>query len=930
MKIFTLYSGIFLLFFSTLVLAQEQPAKIIAQPQKKSWRVLLEETGREYPVRFFYHPDSIPDFEVTVPSTPILTEKILREVLGSTPLKISGDGRGNFFIFKDFSFQPYKKEMFFRFPENLSGIKVQTPGEQELQQPNPFLKTYEGLVNEEITIGKGKQPMPNEKVMFRGRIISLEDDSPVPQARLNIREINRNFITNGDGYFEMELVPGEYTLVVNSLGMYEKTIKLTVLAEGETEIGLQTRSILLDETVVLADRKQNVATTTMGFERMTEKAIRELPAVLGEKDVVKMVLLMPGVQSIGEISSGFNVRGSPADQNMFYINHLPVYNSSHLFGLFTTFNSEAISEFRFYKNSIPVEFGGQLSSVFDIDVKRGNIQNFSARGGIGPTSGRVMVEGPLKKEKSSYLLSVRSTYSDWLLRQVDDPDVYNSSASFMDAIADFSFQLNRKDKMGLFFYGSHDYADLAIGVMNEYSNLGAVLKWEHSFHERAGMEFTLSESRYAFEEINREISYLAARHAFDLNHAESKLSFRLQPVDNHKIDAGLDLKHIAIHYGDFEPLSEESSLKTITFEPERAISGSLFLGDTWDITSRLGMEGGIRGTLYVYPGPKTVYRYMNNKPREIDNIVDSRIYKKNEIISRYNNLDYRISAKYELTGDLSLKAGFNRLHQYIFMLSNTVSVSPISKWKLSDNHLKPMRGDQFSAGLYKNFLNDMIETSVEGYYKKVDNLVEYKDGADFVTNRIPETNIIQGDLVSYGVEFMVKKKADRLNGWINYTLSKSEVTVINRQTGELNNQGLAYPANYDRPHAMNLTLNYKLSKRLAVTTNLVYSTGRPVTFPSSVYYLNDIKLTGFSRRNEYRLPDYFRTDLSLTLEGNLKRNKLAHGSWSLSFYNLTGRRNAHSMVFQNVDGEIKGYKISILGTIIPSLNYNLKFGNYEN
>jgi hypothetical protein len=241
-----------------------------------------------------------------------------------------------------------------------------------------------------------------------------------------------------------------------------------------------------------------------------------------------------------------------------------------------------------------------------------------------------------------------------------------------------------------------------------------------------------------------------------------------------------------------------------------------------------------------------------------------------------------------------------------------------------------MSGEQFSFGLYKNLWNNKIEASVEMYYKDVANLVEYKDGAEFVRNQVPETNIIQGDLQSYGIEFMVKKKMDNLNGWINYTYSRAEVTAFNPKTGEMNNQGLTYPANYDRPHAANLTLNYKLSKRLSFSTNFVYSTGRPITYPSSVYYLNDIKITGFSRRNEYRLPDYFRADLAVSLEGNLKKYKFAHSSWSLSFYNITGRRNPYTMVFQNVDGEVKGYKISILGTVIPSLNYNLKFGNYEN
>jgi outer membrane receptor protein involved in Fe transport len=482
----------------------------------------------------------------------------------------------------------------------------------------------------------------------------------------------------------------------------------------------------------------------------------------------------------------------------------------------------------------------------------------------------------------------------------------------------------------LFFYGIYDYADLAFVIENDYSNLGTDIKWTHTFNEKLSSELNFAKSRYAYEEANNEVEYLANKHSFDLNHNELKLNFRYNAGSGHNLQLGFNTKLIRLNYGDFLPLNDQSIVEPLTFEPEQSLNNSIFFGDTWDISPRLTIDAGLRGTRYSYLGPKTVYSYTENKPIEIDNIIDSTFYGKNKIINNYNNLDLTLSARFELVRDFSIKASYSRLHQYTFMLSNTVSISPISKWKLSDPHLKPMAGDQYSFGLYKNLWNGKIETSVEVYYKDVANLVEYKDGAEFVTNQIPETNIIQGDLQSYGIELMVKKKMDKLNGWVNYTYSRAEVTAFNPLTGEMNNQGYKYPANYDRPHAANLTLNYKLSKRLSFSTNLVYSTGRPITYPSSVYYLNDIKVTGFSRRNEYRLPDYFRADLAISLEGNLKKYKFAHSSWSLSFYNITSRKNPYAMVFQNVDGEVKGYKISILGTVIPSLNYNLKFGNYEN
>lgn len=929
MKRITSYFLIGCLFIIQYSFGQTTPAKIYIQKQKSGWEEFVESVEKENAIRFFYQPKGFPVSEVIVLQDSVLLADFLQDTFSDYNIAVETDHRGNYFLFQNFELNAQIESFFSVESHNVAASAYDTITPSDAQGTNDYLKTYHEFISETITIGENGKASDNGKVKITGIVTNSGDKSPIPQARLFVAELSSYFTTNSAGYYEINILPGTYTLTVNSLGMYEKSLKLNILSNGTLNIPLEVKAFLLDETVVMADRKQNVRSPVMGFERITEKTIKELPVVLGEKDVVKIVLLLPGVQTIGEISSGFNVRGSPSDQNMFYINDLPVYNSSHLFGLFTTFNSDAISEFKFYKNSIPVEYGGQLSSIFDIDVKHGNQKNLTARGGIGLTSGRVLVEGPLKKDQSSFLVSVRSTYSDWLLNQVDNLDVQNSSASFQDALADFSLQLNETNNLKLFFYGSRDFADLAFGIRNEYSNLGANLNWGHTFSEKLKSEAIFSTSSYNYKEANFDIQYLANKHSFQLSHTEAKINLDYLAGSGHNFQLGVNSKFIKLIYGDFLPLNHQSLVKPIQFEPEQALNSSVYFGDRWDISPAFTVEGGVRVTLYSYLGPKTVFSYADNAPVETQNITDTARFEKNDFIKNNTNLDFRTSVKYELTSDLSVKASYNRLHQYIFMLSNTVTVSPISKWKLSDTHLKPMSGNQFSVGIYKNFSNDNIESSAEVYYKDIKNLVEYKDGAEFITNKIPETNIIQGDLESYGLELMVKKKAGKLNGWVNYTYSKAEVTAFNRETGEMNNQGLAYPANWDRPHAANMTLNYKATKRLSFSANVVYSTGRPVTFPASVYYLNDMEITGFSKRNAFRLPDYFRTDFSVNLEGNLKKNKLAHGSWSISFYNLTGRKNPYAMVFQNVDGEIKGYKISILGTVIPSLNYNLKFGNYE-
>ncbi len=912
------------IFFKISFSAFGQNDVIYLKKQTNNIKTILNEVEKNKKVHFFFEQNSFPNdlVEINTDSIPLIS--FLQENLSKYKLKISTDNNGNYFILKDFTLHTNINNIF---NKEYDFAKNTTVSSEEILIENN-IKTSQDFISKTITIGKNKYSK-KQIISLSGIVFDIADKTPVNQVKLTIVELKKSVLTNKTGFYEFKIPPGTYTITISSMIMHEKAYKVNIYEDGKLNIPLQIKSYEIDEITISANQNDNVKSSNMGFEKITAKAIKELPSILGEKDIVKVALLLPGVQTIGELSSGFNVRGSPSDQNVFYINNMPIYNSSHVFGLFTAFNGDAISEFKFYKSNLPIEYGGHLSSIFDIEAKKGNKNNFSARGGIGLTSARVLIEGPLWKEKISYIVSLRSSYSDWLLSLIKDPDVSNSSISFYDALININGFISKNNKIDVFAYNSNDLSDLAFGIKNEYSNIGASLKWTHSFSDKFKSECNFINSKYSFTEENSEIKYLGYKHSFDLNHNEFKLLFKLNISSNH-IKFGVNSKYYKLNTGDFLPLNDTSSIKPIKFEGEQAISNSLFIGDKWDITDNFSIEGGIRYTLYSNMGAKTVYSYEQNSPRIFENIADSTLYKKNEIISNSSNLDYKLSGKYQFSKTSSIKASYSILHQYIFMLSNTVSVSPTNRWKLSDSNIKPMRGEQYSLGFYKNIPNILTETYIEVYYKTVSNLVEYKDGAVFLQNRFPETNIIQGDLNSYGLELMLKKKVGKLNGWINYTYSSATVKAFDSYTQEMNNSGLPYPANYDRPHAFNFTLNYKLSKRVSVSTNIIYSTGRPVTYPTSIYYLNGIQITAFSSRNEYRIPDYFRTDLAINIEGNLKKYKFAHSYWSISFYNITSRKNPYSITFQNEDGRIKAYKVSILGTIIPSITYNLKFGNYEN
>lgn len=892
------------------------------------WENFVRQIQKEFPVRIFYQPDSLPDFRISITQGSLSLHEVLRQNFKPLGFQVENDGSGNYFIYKGQAFQAGFGDEFFAVKDTLkSGT---TPSEISLEAPHndQYLNTFTDYITKTVTIGSKRQGYNQVKAAISGFVTGSENGKPIGQATVKVEETGNYAATDDQGFYSISEKKGKYTLVVSSMGRFEKKFKVELLSDGKLDISLDAQAFMLEEAVITSNRHHNVKSTQMGVEKLNAMIINEIPAVMGEKDLIKVALLLPGIQTVGEVSSGFNVRGSPADQNLFSINQVPVYNVSHLFGFFSAFNTDAINDFDVYKSSIPAMYGGRLSSIFDISAKQGNAGKFSARGGISPVTARMVAEGPIIKNKSSYLVGFRSTYSDWVLKNIKDPDIHNSEANFADAVANFSFTLNKNNQLKVFAYGSRDYANLAIGTENRYSNAGASVIWQHRFTKKHAASFSLANSNYFFEEMNKEKTSTAYKQSFSLNHTEFRGDLSLTLNEKHSLKYGLNAVLYQLEQGDFLPYNTESLIQPKSFEPEQGLESAVYLGDDFTVTKDFEISAGIRMNMFGNFGPKTVYSYQAGDSRIPENITDTSFFGNNQLIKTYTSFDVRLSAKYMITEDMSAKISYNRLHQHLFLLSNTITISPTDKWKLCDSHLKPMAGDQISAGWYKNFLGNSLEASVEAYYKKVKNQVDYKDGADFLTNEIPETEIIQGELEAWGLELMLKKKIGNFNGWINYTWSRAIILAKDNETGESNNFGKSYPANHDKPHALNLVMNYKLTKRLSISGNVVYTSGRPITYPTAIYYQNGIEVTHFSARNEYRLPDYFRIDLSVNVEGNLKKKKFAHGSWTFSIYNLTGRDNVYSVYFRNENGNITGYKLAIFGAMIPSVTYNFKLGNY--
>jgi len=650
--------------------------------------------------------------------------------------------------------------------------------------------------------------------------------------------------------------------------------------------------------------------------------------MMGESDIIKVSELMPGIISVGEGAAGLNVRGGSFDQNAFYFNNIPIYNTAHMFGFFPAFNSDVVNDFSIYKGYIPAKYGGKISSIFDINARGGNKKNYTAHGGISPVAGNLTLEGPIKKDTASVLISGRTSYSDWILSRIDDYMIRNSRASFYDLIASVNLDLP-KTQVNLFGYRSQDYFKLHDINTYWYSNTGVSAKLGHTFNEKLRGDFVLSGSSYQFKTLDQQLASLAYEHAFKVNQYDLKADFQHSLKEKHTLEYGLNAVAYQLERGDVLPYGDESLQSPIELGNEQAVEASLYVSDKYQITPLLELHAGFRFSAYAALGPKTVYTYFENGPKEPENINDSIIFKSGQPIQWYYFPEFRLALNYQTDELGSVKFSFNQMHQNIFMLNNTITVAPNSQWKLADYHLKPSRSYQFSLGVFRNLARGGWEFSVEGYYKHTKDYTEFKDGADFLSTPLVETSVLQGLQRSYGIEFMIKRSQRKLDGWLAYTYSRSLIHVDGGEKWNQINQGNVYPSNFDIPHVINAIINYHFSKRVTFSTTFTYQTGKPSTFPTGYYFIEGQPYLDYSARNEYRIPSYFRTDVSLTIEGNLRKKKLLHSSFVFSIYNLTGRDNPYSVYFTKEQGRIVSYQYSVIGVPILTASWIFKLGNYD-
>lgn len=776
-----------------------------------------------------------------------------------------------------------------------------------------------------VTIGKQKPHTENKFFTLSGRIVNFTDNSAVQNVSISTTDRTRYAVTDENGFYSITLPYGLNKLETNILGFSQLFQDVIMYGNGTLHLSVVENTETLDEVVVASKRDANVRDAVMGATTIAIEEIKTIPLVLGERDVLKVATTLPGIKTVGEGASGFNVRGGRADQNLILLDDAVLYNPSHFLGFFSAVNPFTTGSLEVYKASIPAEYGGRLSSVFDIETKPGNIEKVSGEGSIGPITANLSVEVPVVKNKASVIAGVRATYSDYILKNLDEEQLKNSEASFYDAVVKYKHAINDNNSLQGTFYYSKDRFSITSDSVFGYNNRLLSLKWSHRFSDKSRADLVFVNSQYTYDidyeaDANENFEF-----GYKLNESQVKLNLNYALSKKHKLSYGISSKLYGIDPGTINPLGENSSVEVKEIQRERGLESALYFADLFEVSDKLLVDLGIRYSMYAALGAATQNVYESGSPKSENTVTEVRNYKKNEVIETYGGPEYRFSARYLLGNDYSIKAGYNRTIQYLHLLSTNTTMSPTDIWKLSDLNIEPQRADQYSIGVFKNVLDKDLEFSLEGYYKRMNDLLDYKIGAQLILNENLETELLQGQGKAYGVEFLVKKTKGRLNGYFGYSYSRAMIQLESDLNEERVNNGEYFPANYDKPHDFSLVTNYKITKRYSFSANFTYQTGRPVTYPIGNFVFAGEEQVLYSDRNQFRIPDYYRLDLGFNIEGNHKKNKLAHSFINISVYNVLGRNNPYSVFFVNEDGKIQAYKTSIFSIPVPTITYNFKF-----
>ncbi len=855
----------------------------------------------DYPVRFFYKTEDLPKQKIDVNFQQTPLNQALHQLLDPTLL--------GFFYYRDHSVIILPRRML---DEAYSANYYQTLEDN----------LYGGEAEEAYApVGEIEQLSPSGKALVKGIVRDEQTKDPVIGATLFWENLETGEVTDENGAFESEVPAGKHDLLIRSVGYQDTRRKLEVFSSGTVDLPIRKAAIDLEEVVVEADAPDvNLGEAQSGIARLDVKKLKELPAFMGEADVVKSLLLNPGVSTVGEGASGFNVRGGDVDQNLILQDEGFLFNASHALGFFSTFNADLIKNVTLYKGNIPAQFGGRLASVLDVEMRDGNFEKLHIKGGGGLVASRLSVEGPVIRKKSSFLLGLRSSYSDWILKLVNLPEVRRSSAFFFDGNIRYTHRLNPKNTVTVSAYSSEDEFSYNEDFGFDYSTLMGQVVYKKIFNDDFFSKFSVTGSQYKSARFDLD-TITASKLEHNLNYLKFKAQATYIPVDGLQFDGGLESVYYLVEPGNLRPNGGVVEVIPKDLEKERGLESAAFLNAEWEVNPVVLISGGLRFAVYQFLGPKSVYQYDDPDRPDANDITGLLDYGKGESIADYSSLEPRFSVRYRLSRQNSLKFGYSRTAQFINQIFNTDSPTPVSQFQLSTNYIKPQRSHNLSLGYFHNFKENLWETSAEVFYRNIDALFDYRDFAELAVNEHLETELLEGIGKVRGLELSVKKKEGLVNGWISYTFSRSE-----RQIEGINN-GEWYSSNYDKPHNFTLIFNYQPNQRNTFTVNFNYSTGRPVSSPLGNYqFLNGGVITPvYSQRNQVRIPDYHRMDFAYTIGKGYRKDQKFRTSWTFSIYNVYSRRNAFSVYFTRAESRnVQANRLAILGSLFPAITFNFE------
>ena len=773
-------------------------------------------------------------------------------------------------------------------------------------------------VAESLTGNPTPLPLPMRKgSRFTQDVLTKNEQAVMVTAPLPVRE-----------GLEEGLLPGIPVLDNDSIAMaVATTTTKTYIVPGVKKAKASIADDQeLDEIVVVGGRQSAVKNMMMGSEKFKPMLLKNIPSAFGESDIMKIVLSLPGVTTVGEASSGYNVRGGSTDQNLILFNGGTVYNPSHLFGLFTSFNSDAVEDVELFKSSIPVEYGGRISSVLKVTSKEANMEKLTGSASIGALTSKANIEIPIVKEHVSLLLNGRTTYSDWMLKQLPEDSGYkNGMANFFDFGGVLTWKLNSMHRLKVYGYWSNDKFSFSSDDNYGYQNRNVSAEWRSILNERKILTVSAGLDHYDYFNEDQGTPSMAARLSFGIDQLWGKLHIRHSLSETQTLNYGLSIQHYNVQAGKYEPIGEESRIITDQLQREKALESAAYIDYERSLTDKLSVSAGLRYTMFNALGPRDVNHYHDGDLPAEGTLLETR--SETGVIKTYHAPELRLSTRYTLQENLSLKAGFNTMHQYIHKVSNTSIMSPTDIWKLSDYNIKPQKGWQAAAGIYHETVGKKYEFSAEVYYKHISDYLNYRSSAVLLMNHHLETDVISTKGQAYGIELQAKKPVGRLNGWVNYTYSRSLLRQDDKRVAMPLNNGEWYPAEYDRPHEVKAVLNLKFTERYSLSSNFNYATGRPTTVPAGKYYdsIHQKYMPYYTDRNTYRIPDYMRLDLAFNIEPTHKLTSFLHTSFSIGVYNALARKNAYNIYYVTKDQEIQGYKLSVFGTAIPYVSLNIRF-----